>query len=49
MSCEAQRWELERGPGGDHDEPYQFEAPVSVATRRVWSRLLARVQPDAHA
>jgi hypothetical protein len=40
------RWELERGPAGDHDEPYQFEAPASEATRRVWSRLLARVQHE---
>jgi len=36
------RWELECGPGGDHDEPYCFEPPVSEATRLAWARLLAR-------
>jgi hypothetical protein len=40
------RWEIERGPGGDHDEPYCFEAPVSEATRRAWARLLARVHRE---
>jgi hypothetical protein len=35
------RWTLERGPGGDHDEPYRFEPSTSEATRRVWARLLA--------
>jgi hypothetical protein len=37
------RWELESGLGGDHDEPYSFEAPTSEATRLAWARLLARV------
>jgi hypothetical protein len=37
------RWQLERGPGGDHDEPYSFVAPTSEATRLAWARLLARV------
>ncbi|HEX3273083.1 MAG TPA: hypothetical protein VHR15_20725 [Ktedonobacterales bacterium] len=40
------RWQLERGPGGDHDEPYSFVAPTSEATRRAWARLLARVQRE---
>ena len=40
------RWELERGPGGDHDEPYQFEAPTSAMTKRIWARLLARRQRE---
>lgn len=35
------RWELERGPGGDHDEPYRFEPSTSEATKRIWARLLA--------
>jgi hypothetical protein len=39
--CADPRWELERGPGGDHDEPYRFEPSTSEATRRVWARLLA--------
>ena len=39
--CADPRWELERGPGGDHDEPYHFEPPTSEATRRAWARLLA--------
>jgi hypothetical protein len=43
------RWELERGPGGDHDEPYQFEAPTSEMTRRIWARLLARTQHECAA
>jgi hypothetical protein len=40
------RWELERGPGGDHDEQYQFEAPASEETRRAWARLLVRAQRE---
>ena len=40
--CPDPRWELERGPGGDHDKPYCFEPPVSEATRLAWARLLAR-------
>jgi hypothetical protein len=40
------RWELERGPGGDHDEPYRFEPSTSEATRRVWARLLASASLD---
>jgi hypothetical protein len=40
------RWELERGPGGDHDEQYQFKAPASEETRRAQARLLARVQHE---
>lgn len=40
------RWELECGPGGDHDAPYSFAAPASEATRRAWARLLARVQHE---
>lgn len=37
------RWELECGPGGDHDEPYRFELPVEAAVRYRWLRLLAHV------
>jgi hypothetical protein len=36
------RWELERGPGGDRDEPYRFEPPASETTRLAWAHLLAR-------
>lgn len=36
------RWEMEQGPGGDHDEPYRFELPVSAQIMRAWLRLLAR-------
>lgn len=43
---EAHRWELERGPGGDHDEPYVFALPTSVAMQSAWGRLLARVEGE---
>lgn len=45
---DARRWELERGPGGDHDAPYVFTLPTSLATLRVWGRLLAQTQAELH-
>lgn len=38
------RWALERGPGGDHDEPYRFALPVEAVVMYQWFRLLARVR-----
>ena len=38
------RWALERGPGGDHDEPYRFALPMEAVVMYHWLRLLtARV------
>lgn len=41
---EKQRLETELGPGGDHDLPYTFVLPPSLAQIRVWIKLLAQVQ-----
>lgn len=43
---DERRWELEQGPGGDHDEPYRFELPASAPIMRAWVRLLARHRDD---
>lgn len=48
QTLDARRWELERGPGGDHDEPYVFALPASLATLRAWGRLLARAHAEHH-
>lgn len=37
---ESQRWEMERGPGGDHDVPYRFSGPISSETLHRWARLM---------
>lgn len=42
---DARRWALERGPGGDHDEPYRFALPMEAVVMYHWLHLLsARVQ-----
>jgi len=41
---DTKRLKLELGPGGDHDEPYNFALPVSMPQVLAWMRLLARVQ-----
>jgi hypothetical protein len=39
---EARRWEMERGPGGDHDQPYSFALPRSMGVVAAWLHLLGR-------
>ena len=41
---EKRRLEQEMGPGGDHDLPYTFMLPPTLAQVRVWIQLLAQVQ-----
>jgi hypothetical protein len=43
-SPERRRLELELGPGGDHDVPYNFVLPASMPQVFAWMRLLARIQ-----
>jgi hypothetical protein len=43
-ALERRRYELEQGPGGDHDVPYSFALPASMPQVLSWMRLLARVQ-----
>lgn len=43
-TIESQRWAIEQGPGGDHDVPYRFEAPVSEHTLRHWAQLVLAAQ-----
>jgi hypothetical protein len=43
-SLERRRLELELGPGGDHDVPYNFVRPPSTPQVLAWMTLLARVQ-----
>ncbi len=43
-SLDKKRLELELGPGGDHDESYNFALPASMPQVFAWMRLLARVQ-----
>jgi hypothetical protein len=38
---EVRRWELEQGPGGDHDTPYRFELPPSAQVLAAWLSLMA--------
>ena len=38
------RLEIERGAGGDHDEPYAFALPLSWPQRLAWIRLMVKVQ-----
>jgi hypothetical protein len=40
---DKKRLELELGPGGDHDIPYNFALPASMPQVLAWMRLLARV------
>lgn len=42
-----EREQLESGPGGDHDTPYQYEAPANNLVRNAWSRLLTQVTKGA--
>jgi hypothetical protein len=42
-ALERRREELERGPGADHDLPYQFSLPLSLPQVLAWMRLLAKV------
>lgn len=44
---ERRRWEIEKGAGGDHDQPYQFELPANAAIACEWLRLLARAQRES--
>ena len=41
---ERRRFELEMGPGRDHDQPYTFALPVQVPQVLAWTRLMVRVQ-----
>lgn len=43
-SLEKRRGELERGTGGDHDQPYRFTLPTSAPQVLAWVKLLMRVQ-----
>src|SRR5260370_13188024 len=43
-SLMRRREELERGAGGDHDLPYRFTEPSSLAKVLAWVKLLARVR-----
>ena len=43
-SSERRQRELELGPGGDHDVPYNFVLPASMPPVLAWMRLLARIQ-----
>ncbi|WIG58767.1 MAG: hypothetical protein OJF49_001513 [Ktedonobacterales bacterium] len=36
---DARRWEIERGAGGDHDQPYRFELPQNPRILAKWIRL----------
>ena len=40
VSMESQRWALEQGPGGDHDQPYRFAGPISEQTLTRWAQLM---------
>jgi hypothetical protein len=44
---ESQRWEMERGPGGDHDVPYRFSGPISAETLHRWARLMAAAHGES--
>lgn len=48
-SWDNQRWELERGAGGDHDTPYRFTLPAGNAELRSWLRLMVRYHRAALA
>lgn len=39
-SVESQRWALEQGPGGDHDQPYHFAGTISEQTLTRWAQLM---------
>lgn len=46
-ALEKRREELERGPGADHDLPYEFSLPLSLPQVLAWMRLLAKVHCGA--
>ena len=46
-SWDVQRWQLERGAGGDHDKPYRFTLPAGDVELRSWLRLLVRYRRPA--
>lgn len=46
-SWDTQRWEMERGSGGDHDTPYRFTLPTSTRELRSWLRLMVRYRHKA--
>lgn len=43
-SLDKRREELERGAGGDHDQPYRFTLPIAMPQVLAWVKLLARVE-----
>jgi hypothetical protein len=43
-SLEKRRLEIECGPGGDHDIPYQFTLPISIPQLLAWTHLQTRVR-----
>ena len=43
-ALERRREELESGPGGDHDLPYNFNLPLSLPQVLAWMILMVRVQ-----
>ncbi|HEY6540803.1 MAG TPA: hypothetical protein VIZ18_07695 [Ktedonobacteraceae bacterium] len=43
-ALEMKRIEMEKGTGGDHDQPYTFTLPVSTPQLLAWTRLMNRVQ-----
>lgn len=46
---EGRRWEIEEGPGGDHDAPYAFTLPIEMEVQRKWLGLMARYWREAEA
>ncbi|MGZ3600704.1 MAG: hypothetical protein ACXVCX_13480 [Ktedonobacterales bacterium] len=46
-SWDVQRWELERGAGGDHDKHYRFTLPAGDVELRSWLRLMVRYRRPA--
>lgn len=43
-ALERRREELESGPGGDHDLPYNFSLPLALPQVLAWMSLLAKVR-----
>ena len=41
---DRRRQELESGPGGDHDRPYNFGLPLSLPQVLAWMNLLVKVR-----
>lgn len=40
---DLKRFEMEYGPGGDHNAPYFFQLPFEGKVQRKWTKLFARV------